>query len=354
MATATKETEKDASQAKQEDGGTGSKTPGMLAITKKDFVDVVAEKCRGFIERGELQLPKDYNPNNALKAAWLILQNVVDKDKNLALKVCTRDSIANALLDMVVQGLNPIKKQTYFIVYGNRLICQPSYFGRMAIAQMVNHNVGEFAYAVVYEGDKFKYGIEKGKKVIHTHEQDLGNVDKKKIVGAYCVIFDKVGEPMKTEIMTVDEIHQSWRQSPMNPFDDKGNLKESSTHGKFTADMALKTVINKATKILINSSTDNALLLERINRNEDIADVAAAQAEIEENANKGDVLEIENTQTVTDSPKDEHISVEQLFDCPDGGGQVTESQCMECTTLKNCTAHKKDIKQAKPGRMPGF
>ncbi len=77
----------------------------------------------------------------------------------------------------------------------------------------------------------------------------------------------------------------------MNPFDEKGNLKDSSTHGKFTAEMALKTVINRCCKAVINSSSDNALLLERINRNEDLADRAEAEAEIEEVENTGEVLE---------------------------------------------------------------
>jgi recombination protein RecT len=38
------------------------------------------------------------------------------------LQACTRDSIANALLDMAVQGLNPAKKQGYFIAYGKQLV----------------------------------------------------------------------------------------------------------------------------------------------------------------------------------------------------------------------------------------
>jgi recombination protein RecT len=57
--------------------------------------------------------------------------------------------------------------------------------------------------------------------------------------------------------------------------------------------MCLKTVINKCCKLIINASSDNALLLDRINKNEDLADRAEVEAEIEENANTGAVLEIE-------------------------------------------------------------
>jgi len=80
--------------------------------------------------------------------------------------------------------------------------------------------------------------------------------------------------------------------SPTNPFDDKGELKASSTHGKFARDMALRTVINKVAKFIINASSDNALLLERINQAEDIADAAVVQEEIEEKANTGTLIMI--------------------------------------------------------------
>jgi recombination protein RecT len=163
----------------------------------------------------------------------------------------------------------------------------------MAVAQMVNPRIREFAYAVVYEGDTFKYGIKNGKKIVTVHEQDIKNVDKAKIVAAYCIALDKEGNPLRTEIFTIAEIHQAWKQSKMKPINDNGTVNENSTHGKFAAEMALKTVINKCCKGIINASSDNALLLERINRNEDLADRAEVESEIEEMANAGEVLEIE-------------------------------------------------------------
>jgi len=261
---------------------------------------VVKGKIDQFISNGELYLPKGYSPDNAMKAAWLILQQTVDKDGRPAIEVCTRDSIANALLDMVVQGLNPLKKQNYFIVYGKTLTCQRSYFGAMAVAKMVQPKIDDFAYAVVYEDDVFKYGIKNGKKTVTEHEQDIKNIDKKKIVAAYCIALDKEGNPYRTEIMTFDEIMQAWKQSKMNPVDDKGNIKEYSTHGKFTSDMALKTVINKTCKAIINASSDNSLLLETMKRNDELADRASTDAEIDAIANTGEVLEI-NPEEMTDS-----------------------------------------------------
>lgn len=285
---------------------TGMRAATQLEIVKKSVVDVVKSKVNEFISSGELFLPKNYSPDNAMKAAWLILQSTVDKDGRPALEVCTRDSIANALLDMVVQGLNPLKKQNYFIAYGKTLTCQRSYFGSMAVAQMVEPRISEFAFAVVYEGDTFKYGIKNGKKFVTDHEQDIQNVDKKKILAAYCIALDKDGNPFRTEIMTIDEIKQAWKQSKMNPIDDKGNVKEGSTHGKFSADMSLKTVISKCCKAIINASSDNALLLDKINRNEDLADRAAVEAEISEEANTGEVIDItEAQQGQADHPEDQ-------------------------------------------------
>lgn len=282
-----------------------------LQLIKRSVVDLVKGKIDQFIQNGELYLPKNYSPDNAMKAAWLILQQTVDREKRPVLEVCTRDSIANALLDMVVQGLNPIKKQNYFIAYGKTLVCQRSYFGAMAVTKMVQPKIDDFAFAVVYEDDVFKYGIKNGKKMVTEHEQEIKNVDKKKIVAAYCMALDKEGNPFRTEIMTFDEILQAWKQSQMNPIDNEGNVKESSTHGKFTADMAMKTVINKTCKAIINASSDSTLLLETMKRNDDLADRVGAEAEIEALANTGEVLEIQAEKTVTTEAPAEEKQPEQ-------------------------------------------
>ncbi|MCL6479320.1 MAG: recombinase RecT [Peptococcaceae bacterium] len=281
-----------------------------LAILKKDAVDVVAQKVREFLERGELHLPADYSPENAMKSAWLILQETVDRDKKPALQVCTKDSIANALLDMVVQGLNPAKKQGYFIVYGNKLVFQRSYFGTMALAKRVDDSIGEIYAEVVYEGDIFRYRINRGRKEITEHEQALENVDNKKIKAAYCMIIDRDGQVRKTEIMTIDEIKQAWKQSQMHPVDDKGNIKPGTTHDKFTAEMCKKTVINKACKPIINSSSDSYLFRRAVNRSSEIAAEVEAEEEIAANANQ-DVIDIEGQVMPEDDPAPPAPAAEQ-------------------------------------------
>lgn len=266
-----------------------------LVLVKKNTVDVVASKVREFQESGQLHLPGDYSPENAMKSAWLILQNTLDRDKKPVLTVCSRDSIANSLFDMVVQGLNPAKKQGYFIAYGKQLVFQRSYFGTMALIKRVDSTVEDIFAEVVYEGDTFKYRINRGKKEVTEHEQSLDNVDGQKIKAAYCMIIDTSGEVKRTEIMTINEIKQAWKQSQVKPVDENGVIRSGSTHEKFTADMCKKTVINKACKPIINSSSDNYLFRESFNRAAEISAEEEVAHEIRENANIGPIIDVETT-----------------------------------------------------------
>ena len=255
-----------------------------LALVKKDVVDVVGKKVQEFVSRGELHLPPNYSVENAMKSAWLILQNTFDKDKKPVLQNCTKDSIANALLDMAVQGLNPAKKQGYFIAYGKQLVFQRSYFGTMAVTKRVAGAKDIFA-EIVYKGDEFEYTIQRGNKIITKHVQKIENVDPNNIVAAYCtIIFDD--DRQFTDIMTWAEIQKAWSKSKMNPD------KEGSTHKEFAQEMARKTVINRACKRYLNSSDDGSLLMQHINRADEVAAEAEVEAEIEENANQ-ELIDIE-------------------------------------------------------------
>jgi recombination protein RecT len=320
---------------------------------KRTVVDVVAAKGEGFVKNQGNDLPSAYSVGNAIKAAWLVLQEVEDRNHAKALDVCTKDSIANALLDMIVQGLNPIKNQVYFIVYGKTLAAQRSYFGSMAVAKMVSPKIDDFAYAVVYEGDTFKYGIKNGKKSVLEHEQEITNVDKKNIIAAYAIALDKTGEPLRSEIMTIEEIKQGWKQSKMNPVGENGTIKADSTHGKFTADMAMKTVVNKLCKAIVNASSDKALLLERMNHATDLSDRAAAEAEIEMEANTGEVIDIATTES-----KQIEEAETAPGPCPDNP-KVTylKDHCDKCKGRDGCPAwasEEKSEQTTETKKGPGF
>lgn len=288
-----------------------SETSNALAMVKKDVVDVVTDKVREFARDGELSFP-NYSVENAMKSAWLILQETKAKDGQKrevpALTYCTRDSVANALLSMAVQGLNPQKKQCYFIAYGNQLTMQRSYFGNIYLAKLADDTIEDIIGTVVYEGDEFEYFIHRGKTFIRKHIQQLENIDKKKIVAAYATVLRKDGNEEKeySSIMTMEQIKQAWKQSKMYPVDDNGNIKGGSTHDKFTADMAEKTVINGICKQIINTSTDNYLVLESYRKTEDTIVTAEAQATIAEKAN-GPVIDITPTEEPGEAPEQAQV-----------------------------------------------
>lgn len=283
-----------------------------LALVKKDVIDVVQNKIQEFIQRGELHLPPNYSPYNAMKSAWLTLQSTTDKNDKPALQVCTKDSIANALLDMVIQGLNPSKKQCYFVVYGNRLVCMRSYFGSMALVKNIAGAKDVWA-EVVYEGDEFEYEIRKNRKHIVKHIQKIDNIKSGKIKAAYAVIEFDDGRPDYTEIMTIDQIKKAWAQG--QTYKEGGN----GVHQKFDDQMCKKTVINRACKAYINSSSDSNLLLEAFNRADEEKVEREVAEEIEENANsefidiEGEVQEEEESESEAE-PEPEEIKTEPVIE----------------------------------------
>ena len=92
-----------------------------LEVLQKNVADAVLVKIAHFQKAGDIRLPADYSPENALKSAWLILLETKNREGKPVLETCTKESIANALLNMVIQGLSPVKKQCDFIAYGDKL-----------------------------------------------------------------------------------------------------------------------------------------------------------------------------------------------------------------------------------------
>ena len=248
-----------------------------LAVVK-EAANSVSTEVRSNLSHGSLQLPANYSVENALKSAALMLPTV----KNF-LNV-TQESIKSSLLSMCVQGLNPDKKQCYFIAYGETLALQRSYLGDVAVAKQVDPNIDEIYAEAVYEGDKFDYEIKRGKIVEVHHSQKLENKSKP-ITAAYATVIYKDGNEVST-VMTIDQIRQAWAQSTAKPFDEKGNLKTDSVHSKFPEEMAKKTVMHKACKPIIGSSSDASLFGQYARDCADDADAAEVDAEISENANK--------------------------------------------------------------------
>lgn len=222
----------------------------QVAVQQKNITEQVLAKIETFKQAGELRLPADYSPENALKAAYLTLQDVKNKDGRPALEVCKSSTVANALLKMVVWGLSPLKKQCDFIVRGDTLCCDPEYTGNIALA--IRYGGLKYHKAnAIFAGDDFKFevGVDGRRKLIH-HKQDLASIGGD-VIGAY-VTYELEDGTQDMEIMNISQIRNSWMQGAA-----KGG---SIAHKNFTDQMAIKTVYNRMTKLLIRASNDAPLM----------------------------------------------------------------------------------------------
>lgn len=226
----------------------------QVANTKQPkLTDIVLDRVNQMKDTQDLSLPKNYNASNALNAAFLELQKVQDRNHRPALEACTKDSIVKSLLDMTLQGLSPAKDQCYFIVYGNELQMQRSYFGTVAAVKRLD-GVKKVRAEVVHEGDEFEIGSDEDMELIVTKfKPNFANQDKP-IIGAFALI--KTDEGNSYTVMTKKEIDQSWSQT---------RQKNNKVQQNFSQEMAKRTVLNRAAKMFINTSDDSDLLTGAIN-----------------------------------------------------------------------------------------
>ncbi|WP_339889784.1 RecT family recombinase [uncultured Flavobacterium sp.] len=219
---------------------------GQVAV-KNDISAQVLAKIESFQSSGELTLPKDYKVENALKSAYIILSD----PKNNILAKCDKSSIAEALLKMVIYGVSPIKKQCYFIPYGDKLECSISYAGNIAIAKRYG-NLKSIKGNAIFEGDTFEFEVDQtsGRRKITKHIQTLESVGTNKIKGAYAV-YELNDGTIDVEVMNINQIQTSWGQG--------GSKGNSPAHKNFPDQMAIKTALNRACKLLISSSDDSVL-----------------------------------------------------------------------------------------------
>lgn len=217
-------------------------------LTQKQITSNVATRIEAMKGEGLLIAP-NYSVSNALSSAYYALKN--SNSGNL-LEKCTPESVYNALLDMVTQGLSPAKTQCYFVPYGSTVKLTRSYFGTMKVVKQLPE-VKDIYAEVIYEGDKFQIKNENGRKVFVSHETDWMNADNP-IVGAYCIIEKVDGEKILT-VMTKKEIDKSWSKS-----------RNKAVQNEFPQEMAKRTVINRAAKQFFNTSDDNDLFVDAVNR----------------------------------------------------------------------------------------
>lgn len=216
---------------------------------KKNLTEKVLGRIMGLAKNG-ITLPAGFKAENEIRLAFLQLATMETRDGKPLLAVVKPYSVANALLEMCINGLSLYKKQCNFIQYGDTVTMQPEYFGNVVMAK--RNGAGDPQAQVIYKGDEFEYEINPatGKKRVIKHVQKLENINKDEIVGAWAMVpyaNNPEAEPLVV-VMTMNEIRQSWLQGPT-----KG---QSPAHRNFPAEMCKKTVINNATKMFRNTGDD--------------------------------------------------------------------------------------------------
>lgn len=245
---------------------------GQIAVLEKNIADSTLARVQQMQENNELQLPKDYSAANALKSAWLIL---ADKPELLQ---CDKTSIAYALLNMVTQGLNPSKRQCSFIKYGNKLVMQREYQGSIALAK--RYGLKSVVANAIFKGDEFAYEVdgETGKKKVTKHIPSFESMGTD-VIGAYAIVTMEDGSK-NVEVMNMKQIQAAWQMGAT-----KG---QSPAHRNFPDQMACKTVIGRATKMIINSSDDSSLFEDDPIIENETPLTANVKQEITDNANGAD------------------------------------------------------------------
>lgn len=270
-------------------------TQSQTAVKKfeeKTF-EAINNKIASFIENGDIKIPSNYSAENAVRSAWLHLQDLKDRSDKPVLEVCTAASISNAILRMVVQGLSVVKGQCAFIAYGNMLTYQRQYQGSIALAKRVS-NVKDVKANAIYEKDEFAFEVntDTGVKKVIKHVQSLESIDPEKVKGAYAIIELHDGTFEHT-IMTIAQIRKSWEMG--------GTKGYSPAHKNFADEMACKTAINRACKLKISASDDSDLYEDDEQRSGDqVAD--GVKTEIKNKANKRDMT-FDDAEVVNESQK---------------------------------------------------
>jgi len=264
------------------------------------IVDYAQQDIDKLIKENAVVLPEDYSIGNAIQAAYLKLLTVQDTSKNPVLKSCNPHSITNAIRSMLIQGLTVDKNQGYFIAYADQLQFQRSYFGTLAVAKRFA-NVIDVEAQVIVEGDEVVVEVINGEMRVTNHK--LKNffdrtVTKENIKGAYCIVKLRNGE-QRWEVMNKEQIMAAWKKSKNTA---------QTVHNEFPDQMAKRTVINRALKLIINSSSDSPLLVKSFNESGYVADDEDDQAPVTT------IPETAFTQTISPSIVKDEPKVEETED----------------------------------------
>lgn len=276
----------------------------------KNIGDSVNNKVAELVEKGRLTLPVNYALGNAMSSAYLIIQETKDKNGKPALEVCTKESIANALLNMAILGLNPAKKQCYFIVFGNQLQLLVSYFGKCATIKRLEGIVSEPIGTLIYAGDEIEIGFnELGERIVLSHKTSWKAQKEDNIEGCYATVPQRLRNNQiitRSAVLTMKEIKEAWSKS-----------KTNKDHAEFTGEFCKRTAINRLVKMILQTSNDDDLIADTLQSTEyDNYEFNDNEEKIEKristNANTGEVIGIGEPEDVR--TKKEELKAKAKFE----------------------------------------
>ena len=225
-------------------------------IMPKNITDRVFNTLSVYKSQGTISFPNNYSVGNALKAAYLIYQS----DKKL--QDCDPASVANALLDMCIGGLNPSKNQCYFVPMGKQCTLMTSYFGKQTMVKRIK-GVIDVRSDVIYKGTEYELPLDEygNDDIKIVGACPLEGRKNENIVGAWAkIILDPEvwGVETYTAIMTLEDIQNAWSMGSA--------YGKSKAHQKFMGEMAKKSAINRCIKNFINTRDDQDILIDTLNR----------------------------------------------------------------------------------------
>lgn len=225
-------------------------------IIPRNITDTIFNSLSIYEQQGSINVPLNYSVGNALKSSWLKFQG------DPKLLACEPSTIANALLDMAIMGLNPSKNQCYFVPMGNKCTLMPSYFGRQTMVKRIK-GVVDVRADVIYKDTGYELSLDEfgNDEITITTPCPLEKRCAANIIGAWAriILDEKVwGTSSFVAVLTIEEIRNAFNM---------GNAKGNSpAHKNFLGEMAKRSAINRCIKNFINTRDDQDILVEVISR----------------------------------------------------------------------------------------
>lgn len=204
----------------------------------------IVDFANDYVRKNNIILGQGYDLPKAMNSLYLNLLQVKDKNQRPALEVCSEVTIREAVMDCVNKELNVSKAQGYYIVYGDKLQFQPSYFG---LSKMARDLAGvNIMSNVIREGEEADVESRIDGSLVVRHKPSIKCLNNK-IIAVYAVATDvSSGRVVNSDIMSVEEAKKSLAKSKTG----------GSVAKEFEHEMLRKVVERRLAKHFINKSDD--------------------------------------------------------------------------------------------------